>query len=387
MAHSTASARSVRRLFCLFTVPLLIAAGSLNGCSSSNAQPSDSTAPAIAPSPAATPAPTPPEASAPAAAPEFTEEGFAKFLAGVRTDASNAGISTATLDSALGGIKFLPRVIELDRRQPEFTLTFDQYVSRTVSVQRVKAARAHYQENKALLDAVAKHYGVQARFIVAFWGIETNFGQSTGGFSVVPALASLAYEGRRAEYFREELMNALKIIDRGDVTAANMKGSWAGAMGQSQFMPSTFLNYAVDWDRDGRRDIWTSRGDVFASAANYLRESGWNENETWGRRVTLPAGFEAKLPGLARPPSDSRCRALQRLTTDKPLREWQAMGVRRADGGDLPNQNVMAALALPEGPDGPALLVYGNFRATLKWNCSISFASAVGTLADQIAAR
>jgi membrane-bound lytic murein transglycosylase B len=385
MAHSTASDRSVRRLSCLLTIALLLAAGSLTGCSSSNAQTSESAAP-VAVAPSETPAPT----AAPAtesAAPEFTEQGFADFLVGVRADGLKAGISATTLDTALNGIKFVPRVIELDRRQPEFTLTFDEYVARTVNAARVKAARARYDENRALLDQVAKRYGVQARFIVAFWGIETNFGQTTGGFSIVPALATLAYEGRRAAYFREELMNALKIIDRGDVKAADMKGSWAGAMGQSQFMPSTFLNYAVDWDGDGRRNIWTSRGDVFASAANYLKQSGWNDNETWGRRVRLPAGFESKLAGLERPPSESRCRALTRLTVDKPLREWQAMGVRRADGGDLPSQNVMAALALPEGPNGPALLVYGNFRATLKWNCSISFASAVGTLADQITAR
>jgi membrane-bound lytic murein transglycosylase B len=385
MAHSTASDRSVRRLFCLLTIPLLLVAGSLSGCASSNAQTSVSAAPPVTvpvetPAPIATPAPEP-------AVPEFSEHGFADFIVGVRADALKSGISAATVDSAFNGIKLVPRVVELDRRQPEFTLTFDEYVARTVNAARVRAARARYDENRTLLEAVAKRYGVQARFIVAFWGIETNFGQSTGGFSIVPALATLAYEGRRAAYFREELMNALRIIDRGDVKAGDMKGSWAGAMGQSQFMPSTFLNYAVDWDGDGRRDIWTSRGDVFASAANYLKQSGWNDNETWGRRVRLPAGFESKLAGLERPQSESRCRALQRLTVDKPLREWQAMGVRRADGGDLPSQNVMAALALPEGPNGPALLVYGNFRATLKWNCSISFASAVGTLADQITAR
>jgi membrane-bound lytic murein transglycosylase B len=385
MAHSTASDRSVRRLCCLFTIPLLLAA-SLGGCSSSKAETSEGEPPAVVTSPSEAPAPAP-TAAPETPTPEFTEQGFAEFLVGVRADALKAGISAATLDSALGGIKPIARVVELDRKQPEFALTFDQYLSRVVTADRVKAARARYQENKTLLDAVAKRYGVQPRFIVAFWGIETNFGQTTGGFSIVPALATLAYEGRRAAYFRDELMNALKIIDRGDVRAADMKGSWAGAMGQSQFMPSTFLNYAVDWDGDGRRDIWTNRGDVFASAANYLKQSGWNDNETWGRRVTLPAGFESKLAGLERPASDSRCRALQRLTVDKPLREWQAMGVRRADGGDLPNQNVMAALALPEGPTGPALLVYGNFRTTLKWNCSISFASAVGTLADQIAAR
>ncbi|MGE5538646.1 MAG: lytic murein transglycosylase [Gemmatimonas sp.] len=383
MTHSTAPTPSVRRLCSLLTIPLLLAAASLSGCSSSKAETSDAGSAPMSPvAPAAGPS-----QPAPPALPPFTEEGFPEFVAGVRADAIKAGISAATVDRAFAGVKPIARIIELDRRQPEFTLTFDQYLARVVNGDRVRAARAKYQENKALLDAVAERYGVQPRFIVAFWGIETNFGQSTGGFSVISALATLAFEGRRAAYFREELMNALRILDQGHIRPADMKGSWAGAMGQSQFMPSTFINYAVDWNGDGKRDIWTNRGDVFASAANYLKQSGWNDNETWGRRVTLPPGFEAKLAGLKRPPSESRCAALNRLTADKPLREWQAMGVRRADGGDLPNQNVMAAIALPEGPSGPALLVYGNFRATLKWNCSISFAAAVGTLADQITAR
>jgi membrane-bound lytic murein transglycosylase B len=378
MAHLNASDPSVRRLRVVLTVSLLLAAAPLGGCSNSNAQTSEGAAPAVT-----TPQPAPAEVADPA----VSEQGFAEFLAGVRADATKAGISAATLDTALVGLKPIARVVELDRRQPEFTLTFEQYLARAVNADRVKAARARYQENRELLDAVAKRYGVQPRFIVALWGMETNFGQSTGGFSVVSALATLAYEGRRAAYFREELMNALRIIDQGHVKAGEMKGSWAGAMGQSQFMPSTFLNYAVDWNGDGRRDIWGTRGDVFASAANYLKNSGWNDNETWGRRVKLPADFEAKLADLKRPASESRCGALNRITVDKSLRDWQAMGVRRADGGDLPAQNVMAAIALPEGPNGPALLVYGNFRATLKWNCSISFAAAVGTLADQIAAR
>jgi membrane-bound lytic murein transglycosylase B len=330
-----------------------------------------------------TPAPT--TATAPTSA--VPNQTFDQFLAGIRTDAAQRGISKTTLDAALIGVKPIDRVVELDRKQPEFTLKFDQYVSGVVSAPRVAAARARYKENAALLDAVGKKYGVQPRFIVAFWGIETNFGANTGGFSVVASLATLAYEGRRAAYFRDELLNALTIIDQGHIKAADMKGSWAGAMGQSQFMPSTFLGYAVDWDGDGKRDIWRDKGDVFASAANYLKQSGWNDAETWGRRVKIPAGFESKLDALKRPPSDSRCGALSRLTADRPLNEWQAMGVRRSDGGDLPASNVMAALALPEGPNGPALMVYGNFRATLKWNCSISFAAAVGSLADQIEAR
>lgn len=353
----------------------------LSGCSHAQAQqggsvqpPPSANAPAITQPPAAP--------SSPAA-----EQDFTAFLASVRQDGLKLGISGKTLDSALAGLKPIDRVIELDRRQPEFVLTFDQYVSRIVTPARVAAARERYRENKALLDAVGKRYGVQPRFIVALWSMETNFGRSTGGFSVVASLATLAYDGRRSAYFRGELLKALEILDQGHITLAEMKGSWAGAMGQNQFMPSTFLNFAVDWDGDGKRDIWRSRGDVFASAANFLKQSGWRDDETWGRRVRLPAGFAAKLPALARPRSELRCGALTKVTADKPLAEWQAMGVRRADGGDLPHRGIKAALALPEGADGPALLVYENFLATLKWNCSISFAAAVGSLADEIAAR
>jgi membrane-bound lytic murein transglycosylase B len=370
----------VRRFILIFV--LLVLAHSLNGCSSANAQQGESGAPAQtggAPPAAQQPPPAP---SSPAA-----KEDFATFLVGVREDGLRHGISAATLDAALAGLKPIERVIELDRRQPEFVLTFDQYLARIVTADRVAAARRRYKENQVLLDAVGRRYGVQPRFIVALWSMETNFGQSTGGFSVVASLATLAYDGRRSAYFRDELLKALQIVDQGHVPLAEMKGSWAGAMGQNQFMPSTFLNFAVDWDGDGKRDIWRSKGDVFASAANFLKQSGWNDDETWGRRVRLPPNLQAKLPLLVRPPSELRCGALSKLTVDKPLTEWQAMGVRRPDGGDLPISRIMAALALPEGAGGPALLVYGNFRATLKWNCSISFAAAVGSLADQIAAR
>ena len=372
---------SERRRAFVIALSFVCLAGSLSGCSQTSEQNSEPAAPPATVTTTSTPATAAP------VTPAVPNQTFDQFLAGIRTDAAQRGISKATLDAALTGVKPIDRVVELDRKQPEFSLKFDQYVAGVVSAQRVTAARARYKENAALLEEVGKKYGVQPRFIVAFWGIETNFGANTGGFSVVASLATLAYEGRRATYFRDELLNALKIIDQGHIKAADMKGSWAGAMGQSQFMPSTFLGYAVDWDGDGKRDIWRDKGDVFASAANYLKKSGWNDAETWGRRVTIPAGFESKLDALKRPPSDSRCGALGRLTADKPLTEWQAMGVRRTDGGDLPASNVMAALALPEGPTGPALLVYGNFRATLKWNCSISFAAAVGSLADQIEAR
>jgi membrane-bound lytic murein transglycosylase B len=299
-------------------------------------------------------------------------EKFDAWLQGVRKEGLARGIKQSTLDSALTGLQVIPRVVELDRKQPEFTLTFDQYMSRVVSARRVKKGRAKYRENRELLDEIGKRYGVQPRFIVALWGIETDFGRLTGGFKVVAALATLAFDGRRSAYFRKQLFNALTIIDQGHITAAKMMGSWAGAMGQSQFMPSSFLNFAVDYDGDGRRDIWTNRADVFASAANYLKQAGWRGDQTWGRAATLPADFDVALLGLK---------------TRKRLSEWQRLGVRRADGGDLPARDLRASLVRPKQGESPVYLVYDNYRAILKWNRAHLFATAVGTLADRVGGK
>ncbi len=314
------------------------------------------------------------------AAPEETGD-FDSWLVELHTEAQGLGISEATLDSALTGLAPLPRVIELDRKQPEFTLTFAQYLARVITPARVEEGRAKFRANASLLKEVGERYGVQPRFIVSLWGIETGYGRHTGGFGVIAALATLAHDGRRSGYFRLELLNALRIIEDGHITAAAMKGSWAGAMGQSQFMPSSFRRFAVDYDGDGRRDIWATRADVFASAANYLSGSGWKDDQTWGRRVRLPEGFDLSLEGL---------------DVVKPLAEWQALGVRREDGRDLPTRQLPASLVLPDGIDGArqankspaaAFLVYDNFRTTLKWNRSTFFAIAVGRLADRIAGR
>ena len=207
---------------------------------------------------------------------------------------------------------------------------------------------------------------------MALWGIETNFGQHTGGFSVIAALATLAYDGRRSAYFRGELLNALRIIQEGHISAENMKGSWAGAMGQSQFMPSSFLSYAFDYDKDGKRDIWGTRKDVFASIANYLSSVGWRDDITWGREVVLPAGLDGK--------------ALSDKKTVKLMAEWQALGVRLPGGGDLPKRNLKSRLVVPDRGDGRAFFAYANYDNILKWNRSNFFAIAVGSLADQIAA-
>ncbi len=299
-------------------------------------------------------------------------EPFEDWLEALKTEALASGISAPTLERAFADVRPIPRVIELDRRQPEFTLTFEEYLERVVPPLRVEKGRTRLAEYGDLLARVGAAYGVQPRFIVALWGIETDFGRITGGFNVIGALATLAYDGRRSAFFRTELLNALMILEQGHITAERMVGSWAGAMGQSQFMPSSFLSRAVDFDGDGRRDIWDTKADVFASAANYLKRAGWRDDQTWGRKVRLPAKLD---------------RSVAEQKTVLRLSEWQARGVRRVDGGDLPSRDLRARLVLPGGDDGPAYLVYGNYEAILRWNRSNYFAVAVGSLADRIADR
>ena len=297
---------------------------------------------------------------------------FEAWQAELRTEALSKGISPDVFDTAFVGLQPIKRVIELDRSQPEFTMTLDTYLSKVVSNTRIKNARQKLTEHKKVLDEVSKKFGVQSRFIVALWGIETNFGQHTGGFPVIAALATLAHDGRRSSYFRGELLNALQIIEEGHITSKNMKGSWAGAMGQSQFMPSSFLSYAYDYNGDGRRDIWTTRNDVFASIANYLSSVGWRDDITWGREVIVPSTLNAKN--------------LSEKKTVKRMAEWQALGVRLTDRSDLPKRDLKSRLVVPERGQGRAFLAYENYNNILKWNRSNFFAIAVGSLADQIRA-
>ncbi|NNG04689.1 MAG: lytic murein transglycosylase [Inquilinus sp.] len=298
-----------------------------------------------------------------------TSEPFAVWLEGVRQEAAALGMSQATIDAALTDIRPADRILELDSSQPERRLTIDEYLERQTPDARIERGRLLLRENSALLKEIGAAYGVQPRFIVALWGIETSYGSFTGGYPVIQSLATLAYSSRRSTYFRAELMKALQILDEGHIAIADMKGSWAGAMGQSQFMPSNFLRLAVDHDGDGRRDIWSSRADVFASAANFLATAGWNDEVTWGRQVRVPNGFDSSLSGLA---------------SSRTLREWHSLGVRRSDGRDLPNADVEASLVLPDGPGGNAYLVYDNYRVLMNWNRSTYFATTVGILADRI---
>ncbi len=297
---------------------------------------------------------------------------FPLWLSNFKAEALQAGITKETLDVALSRVKPLDWIITLDRSQPEFTKTLDQYLAGTVSAQRVKKGRRLLLANRAMFSRIADKYGVQPRFLIALWGIETSFGQHTGKVPVVDALVTLAYDGRRSQYFRSELLNALEIIDQGHITYEKMVGSWAGAMGQVQFMPSSFLRYAVDGNGDGRIDLWNSREDYLSSAANYLARAGWNGRYTWGREVMVPKTLSSDCFGLDH---------------QRTLSAWQTLGVRTMEKENLPESSIDAALIRPDGSQGRSFLVYGNYRVLLTWNRAHRFALAVGILADRIGGR
>ena len=307
----------------------------------------------------------------PAALAQSTPPDFAQWLEQLRADARAAGISPATLDAALAGIEEpQKRILDSDRAQPEKTQSLADYVATRVSPQRIAEGRQVLLRYPTWLGRVERKYGVQRRFIVALWGIESGYGRHTGKLPVFPALVTLAYDTRRGDYFRKELLDALRILDAGQVPLSQMQGSWAGAMGNFQFMPSTYRQYAVDGDGDGRIDLWNSIPDALSSAANYLAKAGWENDQTWGRPVRLPKGFDPSLAGLK-----------TRMT----LARWQALGVRTSDGRALPKRNLQASLLVPDEAGGPAYLVYGNFRVLLRWNRANAFAVADGTLADSFA--
>ena len=286
--------------------------------------------------------------------------------------AEKSGISKKTIDETLNQVKIIPRVVELDRKQPEFTLTLSQYLNNVVSKKRKQKGISKIRENWILLENVSKKYKVQPRFIIALWGIETDYGRISGGFPVIDSLVTLAYDGRRGRYFSKELLNALKIIDEGHISYEEMKGSWAGAMGQTQFMPSSFLSYAEDYNNDGKKDIWKTKEDALASAANYLSKLKWDNNETWGREVIVNDNFYLTDEELT-------------LKNKKKINEWQTLGVRRIDGTDLPKNNIEGYLIkINDNNKTRYFLVYKNFKKILKWNTSNYFAIAVGILSDSI---
>lgn len=298
---------------------------------------------------------------------------FKAWLENFKRDAQKQGISRHTLDEAFDGVRPIPRIIELDRKQPEGTTTLTQYLERIVNEKRISTGRAMLEENRGILDKVSAEYGVQPEYIVALWGIETNYGANTGGYRTVSALATLAYDGRRSEFFRSELLKVLHITEDDHIPPGEIKGSWAGAMGQCQFMPSSFFNFAVDYNGDGRRDIWNTQDDVFASIANYLSKSGWESGMGWGFAVSLPKGFDKHLADIKQ---------------TRPVSEWKKLGVQPAQGAAWPESPTDASLIFAgEGADAKPLLVYKNYKVILLWNRSRYFATAVGNLAERIAAK
>jgi membrane-bound lytic murein transglycosylase B len=298
-------------------------------------------------------------------------EGFHDWLEGFRAEAAAAGIRADVLDVAFEGVKVNERVFELNDAQPEFAQTVWDYLDKALSESRVQTGRAKFAENQSLLTRIEQAYGVDAEVIAAIWGLESSYGALMGEYDVVAALATLGWQGRRAGYGRSQLIGALKILQNGYAARSELKGSWAGAMGQTQFIPTTYLSHAVDHDGDGRRDLWSNLGDVFASTANYLAASGYAAGAHWGAEVSLPEGFDHSL-----------------ASTDahRALAEWRAAGLKgaRVELEDL-DPNLRARVLLPAGARGPAFLVFPNFEAILKYNQSTSYALAVGLLSERIA--
>ena len=320
------------------------------------------------------------QVAVPAPPAEQVRPDFSEFIATLKQQALAAGVSAATVDSALAGIEPLEIVVERDRSQAEVVLTIDQYVQRRLTKAFVRTAVEKQRAHRELLTAIATKYGVPRSVIVAIWGMESNFGRFTGTRPIIQAVATLAWEGRRRAFFTTEFINALQILDKGYIEPERMKGSWAGAMGQTQFMPSSYLAHAQDYDGDGRRDIWNTLPDVFASIANYMTAYGWKNDQAWGREVKLPAGGAAKLAASVGF-RQSGCRAARELTLPVPLAKWQAMGVRMTTGKALPKVDRAASL-LRAG--AKSYLVYGNYDSLLGYNCAHAYALAVGLLSDRL---
>ncbi len=314
--------------------------------------------------------------------PEAARPSFSEFLAGVRTEALSRGIRQDIVDEALGHIdEPMPVVIERDRAQAETVLPLEKYVSRLLTPKVIKAGREVFARHRALLDEVSERYGVPPRTIVGIWGVESNFGRFSGVRPTVAALATLAWDPRRSTFFRGELFDALEILNRGDIELSSMRGSWAGAMGQVQFMPSSYLQYAEDFDGDGRRDIWSTPADVFASIANYLKGHGWTANEGWGREVKLTPAVARRITNdVAR--KNGTCRATRDMTVRLPLGRWEALGVRLPGGKALPKSDLQASLVSGATRH---FLVYANYDALLDYNCAHSYAVSVALLGDAIA--
>jgi membrane-bound lytic murein transglycosylase B len=308
--------------------------------------------------------------SCPPAFAQQDDPAFGSCLAALGERARQEGVEGSVIAAVLENTTRLERVIDLDRSQPEFTRTFADYYLNRVTDRRVAQGRALYEKYHDLLTRLQREYGVPAQYLLAFWGLETNYGRNFGRIPTTNALATLACDQRRADFFAEEFIDALKIIAAGDIERERMRGSWAGALGHMQFLPSVFVRYAVDGDGDGRRDLWGSIPDALASAANFLRGLGWQPELRWGREVRLPKNFDYSLGGREQ---------------KRKLADWVRLGITDAYGGDLPPLDIEAAVLVPAGHRGPAFLVYDNFDVIMRWNRSEYYAISVGRMADRIA--
>jgi membrane-bound lytic murein transglycosylase B len=303
---------------------------------------------------------------------------FDVWLAELRAEASARGISEAVLEEALGGLEPAPQILERDRTQAEFVLDVEAYLKRRLTRPTVRTAQREYSHHRTLLARVAKRYGVPSRILVSVWGLESNFGRFAGVRPTIQTLATLAYDQRRGVMFRNELLSALQIVERGDIDVPRLKGSWAGALGQPQFMPSSYLEYAQDFDGDGKRDIWSSPPDVFASIAFYLRQHGW-DGTSWGREVRIPAAARAKVEAV--PLRVEGCRAERDMSDPKPLSEWRRLGLRTPGGTALPVAATPASLVKAGRRN---FLVYANYEALLGYNCAHTYALSVALLSDRL---
>lgn len=302
--------------------------------------------------------------------PSLGDPKFDAFLAQARTEALDAGITAATFDSATAGIAPIPAIIAMNANQPEFTKPVWSYLDAAVSVRRIRDAQFMLARTGEVLDRIAAQYGVPKEILVAVWGLESDYGADSGSFNLFAALATLAYDGPRAGYAKPEFLAALRIYQEQHYALSEMVGSWAGAFGQSQFTPTTFLKYAADGDGDGQIDLWHSAPDALASAARLLTEQGWARDQPWGYEVSLPNGFAYEDADL---------------DNQKPLSEWTARGVKTIGGEALPSSDANAAIYLPAGARGPAFAVFANFSVILKYNNAASYALAVALLADRMA--
>ncbi len=309
---------------------------------------------------------------------ESSRPDFETWLDGVRQEARDRGISPATI-ALLDDIEPDDRVIGFDRRQPEFVQTFDEYLDARVTDYRIRLAREKFAEHREKLEEIGAAYGVEPQYLVAFWGLESSFGRYQGKYSILRSLATLAWDPRRSTFFRSELFSAMKILDEGHIPPDEFVGGWAGAMGQNQFLPSSFLRYAQDFDGDGKKNIWSNEVDVWASIANYLKTEGWRAGAGWGSEVTT--GGNIDHDALRPETVPKSCRALRHHTRKMPLGAWRELGVDPVN--ELPAAGEWA-LVIPGEGDKSEWLVGGNFRTILHYNCANKYAVSVGLLADKI---